>query len=48
MQKYDIHVCLISAQAAPNLLPVLDDNFKPKKAIFIVSEIMKGKSTVFS
>ena len=29
MQKYDIHVCLISAQAAPNLLPILDSEFKP-------------------
>lgn len=44
MQKYDIHVCLISAQAAPNLLPILDTQFKPKKAIFIVSEPMKEKA----
>ena len=27
MQKYDIHVCLVSAQAAPNLLPILDSEF---------------------
>ena len=40
MQKYDIHVCLISAQAAANLLPILDANFKPKQAIFIVSQDM--------
>lgn len=40
MQKYDIHVCLISAQAAANLLPVLDTNFKPKEAIFVVSQDM--------
>ncbi|WGE85077.1 Card1-like endonuclease domain-containing protein [Actinobacillus equuli] len=37
MQKYDIHVCLISGQAAPNLLPILDKEFKPKKAVFVVS-----------
>lgn len=37
MQKYDIHVCLVSAQAAANLLPVLDPEFKPQKAIFITS-----------
>ncbi|WP_041639894.1 Card1-like endonuclease domain-containing protein [[Mannheimia] succiniciproducens] len=37
MQKYDIHVCLVSAQAAPNLLPTLDKGFKPKKAVFVVS-----------
>ncbi|WP_105888374.1 Card1-like endonuclease domain-containing protein [Haemophilus influenzae] len=37
MPKYDIHVCLVSAQAAPNLLPILDNEFKPKKAVFVVS-----------
>ncbi|MDY2796659.1 Card1-like endonuclease domain-containing protein [[Pasteurella] aerogenes] len=37
MQKYDIHVCLVSAQAAPNLLPILDKDFKPQKAVFVVS-----------
>lgn len=44
MQKYDIHVCLISAQAAPNLLPILDSAFKPKKAIFLVSKTMKQRA----
>lgn len=44
MQKYDIHVCLISGQAAPNLLPILDPQFKPKKAIFLVSKEMKAKA----
>ena len=37
MQKYDIHVCLVSAQAAPNLLPILDSEFKPQRAVFVVS-----------
>ena len=37
MQKYDIHVCLVSDQAAPNLLPILDSEFKPQKAVFVVS-----------
>ena len=44
MQKYDIHFCLISGQAAPNLLPVLDNEFKPNKAIFLVSNKMKQKA----
>lgn len=43
-QQYDIHFCLISDQAAANLLPILDTQFKPKKAIFIVSEKMKEKA----
>ena len=44
MQKYDIHVCLVSAQAAPNLLPILDSEFKPKKTIFLVSKAMKQRA----
>ncbi|MCW9715198.1 Card1-like endonuclease domain-containing protein [Avibacterium sp. 21-594] len=44
MMKFDIHFCLISGQAAPNLLPILDTDFKPKKAIFIVSKKMKKQA----
>ncbi|MDH2998913.1 hypothetical protein A1D22_03435 [Pasteurellaceae bacterium LFhippo2] len=44
MQKYDIHFCLVSAQAAANLLPILDSEFKPKEAIFLVSETMKKEA----
>ena len=43
MQKYDIHVCLVSDQAAANLLPVSMHEFKPKEAILLVSEDMKNK-----
>lgn len=48
MQKYDIHVCLISEQAAPSLLPILDSEFKPKEAIFLVSNQMKNNSESLS
>lgn len=41
MQKYDIHVCLVSAQAAPNLFPMADKNFKPKEVILLVSNVME-------
>lgn len=41
MQKYDIHVCVISDQAAANLLPILDNKFAPQKAVFLVSQEMK-------
>ena len=40
MQNFDIHLCLVSAQAAPNFLPITDDEFKPKEAIFLVSNAM--------
>lgn len=42
--KYDIHFCLISVQAAANLLPILDPQFKPKKAVFLVSNKMKEQA----
>lgn len=43
--QYDVHFCLISAQAAPNLLPILDPSCKPKEAVFIVSQSMKYQAS---
>lgn len=34
------HVCLVSRQAAPNLLPLLDDELKPDQVILLVTEQM--------
>lgn len=48
MQKYDIHVCLVSAQAAANLLPVLDTEFSPKEVILLVSKPMKKRAEYFT
>lgn len=39
-----IHVCLVSAQAAPNLLPALDPDMKPVEAILLVSAKMKARA----
>lgn len=41
MQKYDIHVCLVSAQAAANLLPVVVTEFTPKEVILFITDEMK-------
>lgn len=38
------HVLLVSAQAAPNLLPALDPEIKPREAILLVSEKMKSRA----
>lgn len=46
--SYTIHFCLISKQAAPNLLPILDKSFKPKSAVFIVSKEMKKQAEYLS
>ncbi|OBX09337.1 Card1-like endonuclease domain-containing protein [Gallibacterium genomosp. 3] len=44
--RFDIHFCLISAQAAANLLPVFNPEFMPKSVVFFVSNSMK-KNAVF-
>lgn len=35
-----VHVCLVSAQAAPNLLPVLDPELKPEEVVLLASQKM--------
>ncbi|MEJ2418834.1 MAG: DUF1887 family CARF protein, partial [Exilibacterium sp.] len=43
MKKASVHVLLISAQAAPNLLPVLDPELKPEEVVMLVSAKMKSR-----
>jgi hypothetical protein len=38
------HLILVSAQAVPNITPVLDDNFKPEKVIMLVSSDMRRRA----
>ncbi|KXW57589.1 CRISPR-associated protein [Ferrovum myxofaciens] len=40
MQLTQVHIVLVSAQTAPNLLPALDPAMKPKKVIMLVSKKM--------
>lgn len=40
----DTHVCLVSGQAAPNLLPLLDETLKPRKVVLLVTPQMKEKA----
>jgi len=42
--KYSSHVILISAQAVPNLTPLLDDLIKPKQVIMLVSADMQQRA----
>ncbi len=41
---FDTQVCLVSAQAAPNLLPLLDEQLKPREVILLVTEQMKDRA----
>lgn len=42
MTTYTTHLCLVSAQATPNLLPVLDEAWRPKKVVLACSAQMKN------
>lgn len=39
---YDTHLCLVSGQATPNLLPVLDENWRPRRVVLACSTPMKA------
>ncbi len=41
MNDFDTHICLVSAQATPNLLPLLDAQWKPRKVVLACSAQMK-------
>ncbi len=41
MPSYDTHLCLVSAQATPNLLPVLDEAWRPRRLVLACSAQMK-------
>lgn len=40
----DVHVLLVSAQAAPNLLPTLDPDLRPSEAVLVVSRKMQRRA----
>lgn len=42
--QFKTHFCLVSAQAAPNLLPLLDEAVKPEKVVLLVTPKMKDKA----
>ena len=44
MQAFDIHICLISGQPTPNLVPALSPDMCPKKVIMLVTREMKEQA----
>lgn len=42
--KPNVHIILVSAQAAPNLLPALDPELKPAEVILLVSAKMQARA----
>ncbi len=43
-RKPEIHILLVSAQAAPNLLPTLDPELKPKEVVLLVTSKMQKQA----
>ncbi|AGX86939.1 Card1-like endonuclease domain-containing protein [Candidatus Symbiobacter mobilis] len=44
MPKYATHLCLVSDQATPNLLPVLDPTWQPRKVVLARSKQMVDRA----
>lgn len=44
IHRHDVHVCLVSEQATPNFIPVLDTRFRPREVILVVSPQMQARA----
>jgi len=44
VSRHTCHVCLVSQQAAPNFIPVLDSRFRPQRVILVVSPDMRERA----
>jgi hypothetical protein len=47
-QKFDTHVCLVSDQATPNLLPLLDERWRPRRVVLATSAAMQARSAALA
>ena len=48
MNKFDTHLCLVSAQASPNLIPVMDQEIAPRRVVLAVSPDMRKRGSWLS
>lgn len=46
MTKFHTHVCLVSQQATPNVLPVLDEGWRPQRVVLAKTKEMATKAAV--
>lgn len=42
--RFDTHVCLVSDQATPNLLPIFDEHWRPRRVVLAASPQMKARA----
>lgn len=43
-QRFDSHLCLVSQQATPNLTPLLDLAFRPRRVVMVVTPDMRQRA----
>ena len=48
MTTHHTHLCLVSAQATPNLLPVLDEAWRPARVVLATSDAMQANAKAIS
>lgn len=46
--KFTTHVCLVSAQATPNLTPALDEELRPRRMVLVTSPDMQHQAKALS
>ena len=39
--KYQTHICLVSTQPTPNLVPAIDPDVRPREMVLVVSDAMR-------
>lgn len=44
MRKFKTHYCMVSQQAAPNLLPLLDNDMRPDRVVLLVTPQMQQQA----
>ena len=45
IRRHDMHLCLVSEQATPNFIPVLDTRFRPREVVLVVSPQMRERAS---
>lgn len=41
LHKYQTHICLVSTQPTPNLVPAIDPDVRPREVVLVVSDAMR-------
>ena len=46
MERYDVHVCMVSRQPLPNLIPIWHENWRPQEVVLLVSQDMQERAVL--